>query len=110
MCINTQKPKALLVTGKRLRRRVDQDTGMLEVVTDTAKIEQVASHKILGSIIDEDLTYEVHVDELCMQQHFRATSDERFPCGSFFLRISDFLCFEGTNFSIRTDCFFLAGN
>ena len=73
MCINTQKPKALLVTGKRLRRRVDQDTGMLEVVTDTAKIEQVASHKILGSFIDEDLTYEVHVDELCMQQHFRAT-------------------------------------
>ena len=45
MCINTQKTKALLVTGKRLRRCVDQDTGMLEVVTDTAKIEQVASHK-----------------------------------------------------------------
>ena len=48
-------------------------TGMLEVVTDTARIEKVACHKLLGSIIDEDLTYEVHVDEFCMQQYFRAT-------------------------------------
>ena len=69
MYINTPPPpkkaKSLLVTGKRLRRRMDQDLGKLEVVTDTAKIEQVASHKLLGLIIDEDLTYEVHVDELC---------------------------------------------
>ena len=63
--INTQKTKALLVTEKRLRRRMDQDTAMLDVVTDTAEIEQVASHKLLGLIIDEDLTYEVHIDNLC---------------------------------------------
>ena len=56
MCINTQKTEVLLLRGKRLWRRMDKDTGMLEVVTDTAKIEQVASHKRLGSIIDEDLT------------------------------------------------------
>ena len=36
---------------------MDKGTGMLEVVY-TAKIEQVASHKLLG-------LYEVHVDELC---------------------------------------------
>ena len=42
-----------------------QDTGKLEVKTDNAEIEQVANHKRLGMIIDEDLTYEVHVDELC---------------------------------------------
>ena len=29
--------KALLVSGKGLRRRMDQDSGKLEVVTDTAK-------------------------------------------------------------------------
>ena len=56
---------ALLVTGKRLPRRMDQDSGKLEVVTDTAEIEQVASHKLFGLIIDEDLTYEINVDELC---------------------------------------------
>ena len=55
----------MLVTGKRLRRRMDQDLGKLEVVTDTAEIEQVASHELLGLIIDEEITYEVHVDELC---------------------------------------------
>ena len=56
MYINTQKTTALLVTGKRLRRRMDQDSGKLEVVTDTAEIEQVASHKLRGLIVDEDLT------------------------------------------------------
>ena len=57
-----KKKKALLVTGKRLRRRMDQDLGKLEVETDTAEIEQVASHELLGLIIDEEITYEVHVD------------------------------------------------
>ena len=63
MYINTQK--TLLVTRKRLPRRMDQDSGKLEVVTDTAELEQVASHKRFGMIIDEDLTYEINVDELC---------------------------------------------
>ena len=63
--MNMQKPKALLVTGKRLREHMAQDTGKLGVKTDNADIEQVANHKLLGMIIDEDLTYEVHVDKLC---------------------------------------------
>ena len=53
MYINTQKMKALLVTVKYLPRPMDQDSGKLEVVTDTTEIEQVASHKPLGLIIDE---------------------------------------------------------
>ena len=65
MYINTQKTKALLVTAKRSRRRMDQDPGKLEVVTDTAEIEQVASHKLFGLIIDKNLTYEINFDELC---------------------------------------------
>ena len=32
--------------------------------TDNAEIEQLANHKHLGTIINEDLTYEVHVDKL----------------------------------------------
>ena len=44
---------------------MDLDPGKLEAVKDTAEVEQVESHKRLGLIIDEDLTYEVHVDELC---------------------------------------------
>ena len=67
MYMNKQKTKALLVTGKRLRKRMVQDTGKLEVKTDNAEIEQVANHKLLGMIIDEHLTYEVHVDKLCIK-------------------------------------------
>ena len=54
-----------MVTGKRLRRRMDQDPGKLEVVTDIAEIEQVASHKLFGLIIDKNLTYVINFDELC---------------------------------------------
>ena len=62
MYMNMQKTKALLVMGKRLRERMVQDTGKLGVKTDNA---EVANHKLLGMIIDEDLTYKVHVDKLC---------------------------------------------
>ena len=65
MYMNMQKTKALLVAGKRLRKRIVQDSGKLEVKTDNAEIVNVKNHKLLGMIIDEDLTYEAHVDELC---------------------------------------------
>ena len=71
MYMNMQKTKALLVTGKRLRKCMVQDAGKLEIKTDSAEIEQVANHKILGMIIDEDLTYEVHVDKLCNKRSKR---------------------------------------
>ena len=45
--VNMQKTKALLVTGKRLRKRMVQDTGKLEVKTDNAEIEQVANINFL---------------------------------------------------------------
>ena len=64
--INTLNTKALLVTGKRLRRRTDQDSGKLEVVTKPLKLSksQVIHCIFLGLIIDENLTYQVHVGEL----------------------------------------------
>jgi len=54
-----------LLTGNRVRKHKAQDTEKPEAKTDNAEIEQVASHELLGKIIDEYLTYEVHVDELC---------------------------------------------
>ena len=53
MYMNMQKTKALLLTGKRLRKRMVQDTGKLEVKTDNAEFEQVTNHKLFGMIIDE---------------------------------------------------------
>ena len=66
MYMNMQKSKALLVTRKRLQKRMVQDTGKLEVKTDKEEIEQVANHKLRGMITDEHLTFEVHVDKLCI--------------------------------------------
>ena len=65
MYVNWICKKLKLVTEKRLRKRMVQDTGNLGVKTDNAEIEQVANHKLLGTITDEDLTYEVHVNKLC---------------------------------------------
>jgi len=65
MYMNMQKTKALLVMGKRLRKRIVQDSGKLVVKGDNTEIENFVNQKLLGMIIDEDLTYEVHVDELC---------------------------------------------
>ena len=48
MYMNMQKTKALLVTGKRLRKRIVQDSGKLEVKTDNAEIVNVKNHKLLG--------------------------------------------------------------
>jgi len=64
MYMNMQKTKALLVMGKRLQKRIVQDSGKLVVKGDNTEIENVVNHELLGMIIDEDLTYEVHVDEL----------------------------------------------
>ena len=46
---------------------MDYDSGKLKVVIDTNEIEQGTSHKLLDLIIDKDLTYKAHVDELCIK-------------------------------------------
>ena len=61
--MNMQKTRALLVTGKYLWKCIVQDSGKLEVKMHNAEIENTGNHKILGMTIDEDLTYEVHVDD-----------------------------------------------
>ena len=37
----------------------------LDVKIDDSVIEQVSSHKILGVVIDSQMNYESHIDELC---------------------------------------------
>ena len=63
--MNMQKTRALLVTGKYLWKCIVQDSGKLEIKMHNAEIENIGNHKILGMTIDEDLTYQVHVEELC---------------------------------------------
>ena len=65
MYINIEKTKALLVTGKRLQHKHSEETATLKLRLDTTNIDQLLHHKLLGLIIDKDLSFEAHMDELC---------------------------------------------
>ena len=64
MYINTERTKALLVTGKRLQHKLSEETATLKLRLDATNIDQLLHHKLLGLIIDKDLSFEAHI-ELC---------------------------------------------
>ena len=56
MFINKNKTKSLLVHGKRIPAKLDEDTPLcLDVKIGDSVIERVSSHKILGVVIDSEL-------------------------------------------------------
>ena len=63
--INTKKTKALLVTEKRLQTKLRAETASLQLHLNATNINQILHHKLLGLIIDKDLSFEAHIDELC---------------------------------------------
>ena len=65
MYISTEKTKALLVTGKRLQHKLSEETASLKLRLGATNIDQLSHHNFLGLIIDEDLSFEAHIDELC---------------------------------------------
>ena len=66
MFINKKKTKFLLVHGKHIPAKLDEDTPLrLDVKIDDSVIEQVSSHKILGVVIHSQMNDESHIDELC---------------------------------------------
>ena len=64
MYINTEQTKALLVTGKRLQHKLSEETATLKLRLDATNIDQLSHDKLLGLIIDKDLSFEAHIDEL----------------------------------------------
>ena len=61
-----KKKKSLLVHGKRIPAKLDEDTPLrLDVKIDDSVIEQVSSHKMLAVVIDSQMNYESHIGELC---------------------------------------------
>ncbi|PFX17087.1 putative RNA-directed DNA polymerase from transposon BS [Stylophora pistillata] len=63
MILNETKTKSMLVTGKRLAKKMEQSTLQLNV--NSTELEQVNSHKLLGVTIDSQLTFDQHVENLC---------------------------------------------
>ena len=63
MIINPSKTKALVITGKRLRKKLD--TQNLNLMALGNSIDQVNSEKLLGVTMDSNLLFDDHIDELC---------------------------------------------
>ena len=57
--------KRLLVTGKRLQHKLCEETATLKLRLDATNIDQLSHHKLLGLIVDKDLSFEAHIDEIC---------------------------------------------
>ena len=67
--LNTKKTKSLFVTGSRLRTKIG-DTSVDEMRIFTSRGEELdntTSHKLLGVYVDQDLSFNNHVEQLCKE-------------------------------------------
>ena len=63
MVLNESKTKAMLVAGKCLHRKMSSSS--LTVYVNSVELEQVQSHKLFSAIIDTQLNFNEHIDNLC---------------------------------------------
>ena len=64
--LNQSKTKTLLITGKRLAKKISSEDTKLSVVTNEGiTLEQVETAKLLGLELDSELSFSSHVDKLC---------------------------------------------
>jgi hypothetical protein len=64
MVINTDKTKAMLLTTAQKRSRLATSQCQLDINLGGAKLDVVKSDKLLGVIVDEDLTWEKHIHKV----------------------------------------------
>ena len=62
MVLNADKTKSILITGKRLKSRMQLSS--LHLTASDSNIELVSSQILLGVIIDEHLTFKEHINKL----------------------------------------------
>ena len=62
MVLNKSKTKTMLVAGKRLHKKMSSTS--LTVHVNSVELKQVQSHKLLGVIIDTQLNFNEHIDNL----------------------------------------------
>ena len=63
LVMNEEKTKTMLVTGRRLQKKLD--TFDLHLSMNGKNLEQVSSFKLLGLTFDDELSFDVHVEKLC---------------------------------------------
>ena len=63
--LNCFKTKKILIDGPRLRKRLSNEDRKLEIELNGSILQQVQNVKLLGLELDEQLTFDVHIDFLC---------------------------------------------
>ena len=63
--LNEMKTKSLLITGKRLGKKMAPNDTQLQIFLDDKPLSQVPSATLLGLEIDQNLTFCKHTDKLC---------------------------------------------
>ena len=64
MVLSHTKTKTMLVTGKRLGKKLNKEDKSINIYLNDKQIEQVSSQKLLGIIIDDKVTFTKHIDKL----------------------------------------------
>ena len=64
MILHPDKSKCMIITTHQKRQLYQHE---LKLKIDNKNIEQVKKHKLLGIIIDQNLTWDDHINQLCKQ-------------------------------------------
>ena len=75
MILNETKTKAMLATGKWIEKRMNNQ--QLQVKLNTTEPKPVSSQKLLGITIDQKLSFDDHIDELCNKLYQRIAALSR---------------------------------
>ena len=62
MCLHPKKTKYMLLTSRQKRQNISSSPPSLFI--QKSPVEEVSSHKVLGVIIDNNLTWSSHIDSL----------------------------------------------
>ena len=74
--LNETKTKTMLICGKRLYKKLSDQ--QLQVRVNHAELQQVHTHTLLGVKIDDKLSFDEHIDDLCKTLSQRIAVSEKY--------------------------------
>ena len=99
MVLNESKTKTMLVAGKRLHKKMSSTS--LTVHVNSVELEQVQSHELLGVIIDTQLNFNEHIDNLCKKLTQRIAVLKKYQTSFTFRSTNSLLqCHDKTNHDV----------
>ena len=99
MVLNESKTKIMLVAGKRRHKKISSTS--LTVHVNSVELEQVQSHELLGVIIDTQLNFNEHIDNLCKKLTQRIAVLKKYQASFTFKSTNSLLqCHDKTNHDV----------